>query len=473
MGVNTDKDLRTRSRTMYCGQVRKGHVGQRVVLKGWASSRRDHGGLIFIDLRDREGVCQVVLNPQEMDPERFEQAHRLRDEWVLAIEGVVRERPEGTVNPNLPTGEIEVAADHFEILNVSEALPFRLDEYATVNENVRLRYRYLDLRRPEMQRVMRGRAKLMSVVRRYLDEQGFIEFETPILTKSTPEGARDYLVPSRLNPGAFYALPQSPQLFKQILMVAGYDRYYQLARCFRDEDLRANRQPEFTQIDVEMSFITQDDLMGVMEGMLRRVYQEMQGREIEAPFRRMPYAEAMLKYGIDKPDLRFGLEIVDFTDIMRTGVKMNVIQSVLESGGVVRGLCVEGGAQMSRKQIDDLVAFATRQGLGGLMWFKAEEGGLASNLTKYFEPSTLERLREAAGARPGALLLIGAGPESAVCNALALLRLKLGRDLELIDKNKLAFLWVVDFPLFFYNEDEKRWDPAHHPFTSPRYEDLP
>jgi aspartyl-tRNA synthetase len=473
MSETTPRDLRTVARTSYCGEVRKSHVGQRVVLKGWIQTRRDHGGLIFVDLRDREGLCQVVLNPQQMDQEKFDQAHRLRDEWVLAIEGVVRERPEGTVNPNLPTGEIEVAADHFAILNVSEPLPFRLDDYAQVNENVRLRYRYLDLRRPEMQKVMRGRAKLMSVTRRYMDSQGFIEFDTPILTKSTPEGARDFLVPSRLNAGSFYALPQSPQLFKQILMVSGYDKYYQIARCFRDEDLRANRQPEFTQIDVEMSFIAQDDIMRVMEGLMKDIFREMLGREIETPFRRIAYAEAMRRYGNDKPDLRFGLEIADFTDIVRVGTSFKVIESILEQKGVIRGLCVEGGASFSRKQIDDLVAYATAQGLGGLMWFKVEGGDLQSNLTKYFEPETRRRMIEAAKAPNGSLLLIGAGPEAAVCNVLSLLRLKLGRDLGLIDAGKMAFTWVVDFPLFFWNDDEHRWDPAHHPFTAPHPEDLP
>jgi len=473
MSEPTSQSLRALPRTCYCGEVRPTHVGRRIVLKGWCHRRRDHGGLIFVDLRDREGLCQIVLNPDTMTPEQFEQAHRLRDEWVLAIEGVVGNRPEGTVNPNLPTGEVEVAADRFEILNVSEPLPFKLDEYASVNENVRLRYRYLDLRRSEMQRIIRGRAKFVGVVRRYFDQIGFVEVETPILTKSTPEGARDFLVPSRMNPGSFYALPQSPQLFKQILMVAGYDKYYQIARCFRDEDLRANRQPEFTQIDVEMSFITRDDIAAVMEGMVRQVYLEMMGREVPIPFPRYTYQDVMLRYGIDKPDLRFGLEIVDLTDAVREGCNFQVVQKVLDSKGVVRGLCLPGGATQSRKQLDDLGKFVSEQGAGGLVWFKFTAEGIQSAVAKFFEASGLERLREKAGAKEGSLLLVVADKEEAVCNALAQLRLKLGRESGMIDPNALAFAWITDFPLFFWNETEKRWDPAHHPFTAPRPEDIP
>jgi aspartyl-tRNA synthetase len=473
MSEATTPTLAVQSRTCYCGEVRRSDIGRRLLLKGWIHRRRDHGGLIFIDLRDREGLCQIVLNPQEMDAERFEQAHRLRDEWVLAIEGVVRERPEGTVNPNLPTGEIEVAADRFEILNTSEPLPFKLDEYKQVNENVRLRYRYLDLRRPEMQRIIRGRARFIGIVRRYLDSLGFIDVETPILTKSTPEGARDFLVPSRMNPGAFYALPQSPQLFKQILMVAGYDKYYQIARCFRDEDLRANRQPEFSQIDIEMSFIAPDDIFRVIEGLIRQVYLEMQGREIPLPFPRFSYADVMLKYGSDKPDLRFGLPIADLTEAVREGCSFQVFQQAIESRGVVRGLCVANGAGFSRKQLDDLVKFASEQGAGGLVWFKVADEGLQSPVAKFFEPSTLQRIREKAGVSTGSLLLIVADKEDVVCTALGQLRLKLGRDMGLIDSNALSFAWITDFPLFFYNQTEKRWDPAHHPFTAPRREDIP
>ncbi|MCX8036482.1 MAG: aspartate--tRNA ligase [Candidatus Sumerlaeia bacterium] len=473
MSDDAKTDLRFQPRSCYCGELRRSHIGQRLVLKGWIHRRRDHGGLIFIDLRDREGLCQIVLNPQEMNPEKFEQAHRLRDEWVLAIEGVVRERPEGTGNPNLPTGEVEVVADRFEILNVSEPLPFKLDEYASVNEMVRLKYRYLDLRRPEMQRIIRGRAKFVGVVRRYFDSIGFIEVETPILTKSTPEGARDFLVPSRMNPGSFYALPQSPQLFKQILMVAGYDKYYQIARCFRDEDLRANRQPEFTQIDVEMSFITRDDIMRVMEGMIVAIYRELQAREVPVPFPRYSYSDVMLRYGIDKPDLRFGLEIVDLTDSVGEGCSFQVFRKVIESRGVIRGFCLPGGAAFSRKQLDDLEKFAREQGAGGLAWFKAGDDGIQSPVAKFFEPSALERLCRKAGLGEGALLLAVADKEEIVCNTLAQLRLKLGREAGLIDSNKLAFAWVTDFPLFFYNTTEKRWDPAHHPFTAPMPEDLP
>lgn len=472
MSETADETLATKPRTCYCGEVRPSHIGQRIVLKGWIHRRRDHGGLIFIDLRDREGLCQVVLNPEEMDKEKFDQAHRLRDEWVLAIEGVVRERPEGTVNPNLPTGEVEVASDRFEILNVSDPPAFRLDEYQSISENVRLRHRYLDLRRPEMQKIIRGRHQLLGIVRRYFDAQGFVEVETPILTKSTPEGARDFLVPSRMNPNKFYALPQSPQIFKQILMVAGYDKYYQIARCFRDEDFRANRQPEFTQIDVEMSFITPEDIFRVMEGMMKAVYLEMQGREIETPFPRMPFHEAMLKYGCDKPDLRFDLPIVALSDIVKTGCEFKVFHEVLESGGVIRGLCIEDGTSFTRSQLDDLVGFAQRQGAGGLVWMRVTDEGFQSPVVKFFEPATLDRVRDVMGARTGSLLLIVADRESVAAATLCELRLKMGRDLNLVDEDALRFAWIVDFPLFFYDETEKRWDPAHHPFTSPRLEDL-
>jgi len=467
------RNLRVQPRTSYCGEVRRSHIGQRLILKGWIHRRRDHGGLIFIDLRDREGICQIVLNPQEMDADHFEQAHRLRDEWVLAIEGVVRERPKGTINPNLPTGAIEVATDRFEILNTCEPLPFKLDEHEQVNENVRLRYRFLDLRRPEMQRIIRGRAKFIGVVRRYFDSLGFIEIETPVLTKSTPEGARDFLVPSRLTPGAFYALPQSPQLFKQILMVAGYDKYYQIAKCFRDEDLRANRQPEFTQIDVEMSFITQEDIFRVMEGLMRQVYHEMLDREIVTPFPRLSFSDVMLKYGTDKPDLRFALPVVDLTDAVREGCNFQVFRKVLDGGGAVRGLCLPGGGSFSRKQLDDLASFAAEQGAGGLVWFKAADEGLQSPIAKFFEPGALQRIREKAGVSPGSLLLIVADKEDTVCTTMGQLRLKLGREMGLIDSSALSFAWIINFPLFFYNVTEKRWDPAHHPFTAPRPEDIP
>jgi len=472
MSQEISSNLRSLPRTCYCGEVRQSHIGRRLILKGWIHRRRDHGGLIFIDLRDREGLCQIVLNPQEMDADHFEQAHRLRDEWVLAIEGVVRERPEGTINPNLPTGAIEVAADRFEILNTCEPLPFQLDEHEQVSENVRLRYRFLDLRRPEMQRIIRGRAKFVGAVRRYFDSIGFIEIETPVLTKSTPEGARDFLVPSRLNPGAFYALPQSPQLFKQILMVSGYDKYYQIAKCFRDEDLRANRQPEFTQIDVEMSFITQEDIFRVMEGMMRHVYLEMQGREIPIPFPRLAFDDVMLKYGSDKPDLRFGLPIVDLTETVREGCSFQVFQRVLEKRGVIRGLPVVGGASFSRKQLDDLTRFASEQGAGGLVWFKVTDEGLQSPVAKFFESATLRQIQGKADLKSGSLLLVVADKPDIVCTTLGQMRLKLGRELGLIDPNTLSFAWITDFPLFFYNETEKRWDPAHHPFTAPKAEDV-
>lgn len=460
-------------RTCYCGELRATDIGKEVVLKGWVHSRRDHGGLIFIDLRDREGICQVVLNPETMNADDFQQAHSLKNEYVLAVKGQVIARPEGTVNPNLPTGEVEVRVTEFEVLNTCEPLPFKLDEYTTVGEDVRLRYRYLDLRRPVMQEKIKLRGKLYAIVRNYLYEQGFIEIETPILTKSTPEGARDFLVPSRLNPGTFYALPQSPQLFKQILMVSGYDKYFQIARCFRDEDFRANRQPEFTQIDIEMSFITPDDLFVVIEGMMRRIYQEILGRDIEPPFPRLPYREAMLKYGTDKPDLRFALEISDLSAVFKEGCSFNVFNEVLEQGGTIRGLVVKGGAGFSRKQLDDLAGFVGIYGASGLAWLKVTDQGMTSPISKFFTPQVLEQLGQQLKAEQGDLILMVADREKVVCDALSNLRLKLGQDLGLIDKAKICFAWIVDFPLLEWSETEKRWVAAHHPFTSPVPEDIP
>jgi aspartyl-tRNA synthetase len=466
-------ELATKKRTHYCGDLRRDHIGQIVVLKGWVHRRRDHGGLIFIDLRDRTGLCQVVLNPETMNRDDFDKAHALRNEYVLAVEGCVNARPEGTVNPNIATGEIEVPANHFELLNPAAPLPFRLDEYTAVNEDVRLRYRYLDLRREEMRRNILTRANLYSVVRNYLNAQGFIEVETPILTKSTPEGARDFLVPSRLTPGRFYALPQSPQLFKQLLMVAGYDKYYQIARCFRDEDFRANRQPEFTQIDIEMSFIVPDDLFGVIEGLMQAIYRQICAIAVPVPFARLPYAEAMRRYGTDKPDVRFAMTIEDATDIMEQGCEFQVFNDVRKAGGVIRGLCVPAGAsKISRKQLDDLTGFVGTYGAKGLVWFRVADEGLGSPVAKYFATDTLTALTDRMKAKPGDLLLFVADSEPVVCMALANLRLNLGNELALIDANKQAFVWVVDFPMLVWDDKERRFMAAHHPFTSPVPEDI-
>lgn len=461
-------------RSCYCGELRKKDIGREVVLKGWVHRRRDHGGLIFVDLRDREGICQIVFSPEELHPEDFERAHRIKNEYALAIRGTVVARPEGTVNPNLPTGEVEVRVSRFAELNTSAPLPFQLDGYTPVNEDVRLQYRYLDLRRPEMQQNLIFRSKLYKVVRDYFYEQGFIEVETPIITKSTPEGARDFLVPSRLNPGMFYALPQSPQLFKQILMIAGFDKYFQLARCFRDEDLRANRQPEFTQIDLEMSFITPDDLFSVIEGLMYRIYKQLMNVELSLPFPRLSYHQAMLHFGVDKPDLRFGMQIQDVTDVFRTGSEFNVFNEVIAKGGIIRGIVVPGAHEFSRKRLDELSAFASQYGANGLAWFKVEASDkVSSPLAKFFSAETIKGLIDSLQAASDSLILLVADVKpKIVCDTLANLRLKLGKELNLIDERAVKLCWIVDFPLFEWNECENRWDPAHHPFTSPVPEDI-
>jgi aspartyl-tRNA synthetase len=447
-------------------------VGQILLLKGWVHRRRDHGGVIFVDLRDRTGLCQIVFDPQALSAEAFDAAGALRDEYVLAVRGLVRRRPEGTENPNLATGEVEVLVQEFEVLNTCKTLPFKLDEYTTVNEDVRLRYRFLDLRRPEMQRNFFLRHKLFQVVRQYFSENGFLEFTTPILTKSTPEGARDFLVPSRLNPGCFYALPQSPQLFKQLLMVAGYDRYFQLAPCFRDEDLRANRQPEFWQIDVEMSFITPEDVYSIMEGMIARVWRECIGVEVPTPFPRLPYEQAMLYYGSDKPDLRFDLKITELTDFF-AGTDIKVFASALAARGRIRGLRVPGGAAFSRKQLDDYTAFVGQYGAKGLAWFKVLENELQSPLTKFFTPDLVEAFKQRMQAQVGDIVFVVAASEKVACDAMGQLRLKIAADLNMIPQDKFSFAWITDFPLFEWSEREKVFTPSHHPFTAPVKEDIP
>lgn len=457
-------------RTMYCGEVRKEQIGQEVVLKGWVHRRRDHGGVIFVDLRDRAGICQVVLDPDRVPD--FAAAHSLKDEFVLAVRGEVIPRDADKVNPKLPSGDIEIAARDYEILNTSQPLPFRLDEYAQVSEDARLKYRFLDLRRPEMQRNFMMRHKMYQVVRGHLSDNGFVEFTTPILTKSTPEGARDFLVPSRMHEGAFFALPQSPQLFKQLLMVSGYDRYFQIATCFRDEDLRANRQPEFTQIDIEMSFVSVEDVCTAMESVVSAVWKECAGIEVPVPFQRIAFDEAMLKYGSDKPDLRFGLPITEMTDFWGD-TEIKVFAATRENRGRIRGLRVPGGAQFSRKQLDDYTSFAGVYGAKGLAWFKVQEDGeLQSPLAKFLTPEKVEGLKQLTGAGKGDIVFVVADREKVVCDALGQLRLKVAADLGMIPEDKFSFAWVVDFPMFEYSEREKVFTPSHHPFTAPAAEDI-
>ncbi|GAV24304.1 aspartate--tRNA ligase [Carboxydothermus islandicus] len=458
-------------RSHYCGELRKEHAGQKVILNGWVQRRRDHGGLIFVDLRDRSGIVQVVFSP-DVELEAFRVAEVVRNEYVLAIEGTVRLRPEGTENPNLLTGEVEVYASKVEVLNKAKTPPFYIEDGIDVDEQVRLRYRYLDLRRPEMQRALELRHKAAKAVRDFLDRHGFWEIETPMLTKSTPEGARDFLVPSRLNPGKFYALPQSPQIFKQILMVAGMERYFQIVRCFRDEDLRADRQPEFTQIDIEMSFIDREDIMSLMEEMIAYVFKETLGVEIKTPFKRISYQEAMLKYGTDKPDLRFGLEITDVTELVKD-VEFKVFQTVAQAGGVIRGLNAKGCAGFSRKDLDDLTKFVGNFGAKGLAYLILTPEEVKSPIAKFFKEEELKAVISALQGEPGDILFFVADKPEVAAQALGNLRLHLAQRLGLIPEKEFNFLWVIDFPLLEYDNEEKRFVAMHHPFTAPMDEDLP
>jgi aspartyl-tRNA synthetase len=437
---------------------------------GWVNTRRDHGGLIFVDLRDRGGITQVVFNPGT-SAETHALAHDIRSEYVLAVTGTVSPRPGSTVNPKLPTGEIEVLVNGLEILNASKALPFMIEDETDVAEMLRLKYRYLDLRRPSLQKTLITRHRITQTVRRFLDKNGFIDIETPFLTKSTPEGARDYLVPSRLNPGMFFALPQSPQLFKQILMVAGFERYYQIVKCFRDEDLRADRQPEFTQIDLEMSFISEDDVIALMEKLLAEVVKEVKGIDIVTPFPRLPYHEAMDRYGSDKPDTRFGLELADISDIAKAS-NFKVFLQAVELGGKVKGFSAPGMAGLSRKEVDDLTNEAKVFGAKGLAWIKVTDTGFESPIAKFFKDGQVKAISDRLSAKSGDLMLFIADSPKVVAETLGYLRLLMGRRLKLIDETKLNFLWVTDFPLVEWNAEEKRWDAMHHPFTAPRDEDL-
>ncbi len=461
-------------RTHRCGDLRVEDAGREVVLAGWVQSSRDHGGVIFIDLRDREGVAQIVFNPED-DAELHRRAGEVRGEWVLAVRGTVRRRPEGTVNPNIPTGEVEVVVSELRVLNPSRTPPFLVEDGINVDEAHRLRYRYLDLRRPEMMKRMLFRHRAIQSLRRDLTERGFIEVETPFLTKSTPEGARDYLVPSRVNPGRFYALPQSPQLFKQLLMVSGVDRYFQIVRCFRDEDLRADRQPEFTQLDLEMSFTGREELFGIMEQVLAGLFAELQGFELSRPFRRLTYADAMARYGVDNPDVRFGLEIVDLTDIA-AGVQFKVFSGAVASGGTVRAIRGEGMTErLSRKDIDDLTELVKLYGAKGLAWVRVGADGAweASPIAKFFSDEERGAINGRCGARQGDTLFFLADREKVVCEGLGRLRLDLGRRFGLVPAGSMEILWVTEFPLLEYNEDEKRLEAKHHPFTAPVEEDIP
>ncbi|MEA1996152.1 MAG: aspartate--tRNA ligase, partial [Gemmatimonadota bacterium] len=443
-----------------------------VTLVGWVFRWRDHGGIVFIDLRDRFGVTQVVFDRKSSEQDIDELAHTLRSEYVIQVKGKVRRRPEGTVNESLPTGEIEVSAYHLEVLSESKNPPFRLDDKGTVSEDLRLSYRYLDLRREELQNHLIVRHKAISAARKYLDANGFVDLETPILCKPTPEGARDFLVPARLHPGKFYALPQSPQIYKQLLMVAGFDRYYQIARCFRDEDLRADRQPEFTQIDIEMSFISEEDIMRVTEGMLQAIFLETLGVDVKLPFERLSYDNAMELYGIDKPDLRFGLEIRDFSDAFK-GCGFRVFDSILDSGQRIRGIVVPGAAGYSRKELDDLNALAIEMGAKGLVWQRVGPGGQHdSSIKNIVAQEYFDAAAGLADASEGDLIVWVGGPDAVSSKALARVRQFLGEKEGLIDSDKLAFLWVTDFPLFERDTATGALSPAHHPFTSARPEDL-
>ncbi|MFL1674529.1 aspartate--tRNA ligase [Paenibacillus dendritiformis] len=457
-------------KTHSCGDITKARIGETVTLNGWVQRRRDLGGVLFVDLRDRTGLVQIVFNP-EFSTRAHEIADRLRNEFVVAVSGQVVMRDAETVNPNLPTGDVEVRVTDIEILNGAKNPPFFIEDGIEIDESLRLRYRYLDLRRPEMQRTLKLRSKASKVIRDFLDDQEFVEVETPILTKSTPEGARDYLVPSRVHPGEFFALPQSPQLFKQLLMVSGLERYYQIARCFRDEDLRADRQPEFTQVDIETSFLSEEQLQGMMEQLMVRLFKTTIGVDIPTPFQRITYQEAMEKYGSDKPDLRFGLELVDVCDLVaNSGVK--VFGSVIEKGGVVKVLNAKGCGTWSRKDIDDLGPYAARYGAKGLAWIQVKDGEFRGPIVKFMSEEEIAALRERTGAEDGDLLLFSADTRKVVYDVLGNLRLYIGRRLNLIDDSVFKFAWVVDFPLLDYDEDEKRYVAAHHPFTRPKEEDL-
>ena len=458
-------------RTHHCGVLRKADVGTEVVLCGWVSRRRDHGGLIFVDMRDRSGFVQIVFDEAAMAEGTFHKAESLRNEFCIAVRGKIRARSEETINPNIDTGEIEIVCTELRILNKAKTPPFYIQDGIDVDEMVRLKYRYLDLRRPEMQKNLMLRSKVTMLMRQFFDQHGFLEIETPMLCKSTPEGARDFLVPSRVNPGEFYALPQSPQIFKQILQVAGFEKYFQIVRCFRDEDLRADRQPEFTQLDIEMSFISQEDILTMMEGMIKELFKKAIDRDIPVPFERMDWDTAMDKYGSDKPDLRFDMPLMDISEYVK-GSSFKVFNSVIESGGMVKCIKVDGYADIPRRRLDELVKFVQIYGAKGLAWIQYTAEGIKSPFKKFYDDATFAKIAEVTGAQTGDLLLVVADKRLVVDTALGQLRLEMGRERNLIDPDALRFLWVVDFPMYEWSDEENRWKAMHHPFTAPRDEDI-
>lgn len=459
-------------RTTYCGLVTEAFLGQEITLKGWVNNRRDLGGLIFVDLRDREGIVQVVFNPA-FSEEALKIAETVRSEYVVEVQGTVTKRDPETVNPKIKTGQVEVQVTNIKVINKSETPPFSInEENVNVDENIRLKYRYLDLRRQELAQTFKMRHQITRSIRQYLDEEGFFDIETPVLTKSTPEGARDYLVPSRVHDGEFYALPQSPQLFKQLLMISGFDKYYQIVKCFRDEDLRADRQPEFTQVDIEMSFVDQEDVMQMGEEMLKEVVKEVKGVEINGAFPRMTYKEAMRRYGSDKPDTRFEMELIDVSQLGRD-MDFKVFKDTVENDGEIKAIVAKGAAeQYTRKDMDALTEFVNIYGAKGLAWVKVVEDGLTGPIGRFFETENVETLLTLTGAEAGDLVMFVADKPNVVAQSLGALRVKLAKELGLIDETKLNFLWVTDWPLLEYDEDAKRYVAAHHPFTSPKEADI-
>ena len=457
-------------RTHMCTELSAADVGKKVTVMGWVQKRRNLGSLLFIDLRDRTGIVQLVFNDQT-EKELFEKAETVRSEYVIAVSGEVARRAPEAINPSMKTGEIEILASELRILSKAETPPFHIEENSDVNEAMRLKYRYLDLRRPDMQANLMLRHKVAKVARDYFDQNGFLEIETPVLIKSTPEGARDYLVPSRVHPGKFYALPQSPQLFKQLLMVAGYDRYIQIAKCFRDEDLRADRQPEFTQIDLEMSFVDVDDVITVNEGFIKRVFKEVLGVDVETPFLRMPYQEAMDRFGSDKPDMRFGMELVDVSGLVK-GCGFGVFSNAVANGGSVRAINAKGCGKFSRKEIDSLTEFVKTYGAKGLVWIAVEESGIRSSIAKFFSEEEMDALLKKTCAEPGDLILFVADKNQVVYDSLGALRVEIAKRLGILNDMEYRFLWVTEFPLFEFDEEENRWVAKHHPFTSPMDEDI-
>jgi len=458
-------------RTCYCGEARPDSVGKEMILTGWVHSRRDHGGVIFVDLRDRSGICQVVFNP-EVDPSSHEKAKQIRSEDVIAVRGVLANRSAETINPELATGAVELKSSDLRLLNASAVPPFIIEDETDANENTRLKYRYLDLRRPQSLAHLLLRYRMTKLIRDYLDGLGFIDVETPVLTKSTPEGARDYLVPSRIYHGKFYALPQSPQLFKQILMVGGLDRYFQIVKCFRDEDLRADRQPEFTQLDMELSFVQPEDVMAVVEGMISLLFKDLKGIELKRPFARLTYEEAMNRFGSDKPDMRFGLELRDFTDALRN-CQAKVFAGAIQKGGVVKGMRIPKGGEMSRKDLDDMTPFVATFGAKGIAWTKITAEGWQSPIAKFLSEAEQKEIERISQAQAGDVVLFSADTVKIVHDALGNLRLHLGEKLGLIAEKDYALVWVVDFPLMEFDTQEKRYVALHHPFTAPLDEDLP